>query len=94
MTRGCYGLGKGSRVGVWKAIVNRIRPMCRTTNGRQKRNRRVNVNRQGYRYVCDCAISETGTQVWREGYGLMRVFRIVTPNGDAAQGGARVLGHE
>ena len=60
--------------------------MCRTTNGRLKRNRRVNVNRTGYRPVCECAIGEAGTQVWIEGYGLVRVFQIVTPNGDAAQG--------
>jgi hypothetical protein len=46
-------------------------------------NRKVNVNRQGYRYVRDCAISEAGTEGWLEGYGLIRVFRIVTANGEA-----------
>lgn len=45
-------------------------------------NRKVNINRQGYRYVRDCAISETGTDVWVEGYGLVRVFRIVTTTGE------------
>jgi len=48
-----------------------------------KSNRRVNVNRTGYRYVRDCAISETGTNVWLEGYRLVRVFRIVAANGEA-----------
>jgi len=48
-----------------------------------KSNRKVNVDRQGYRYVRDGAISETGTPVWLEGYGLVRVFRIVTPHGEA-----------
>lgn len=47
-----------------------------------KRNRKVDVNRQGYRQVCECAISETGTNVWLKEYGQIRVFRVVAPNGD------------
>lgn len=47
-----------------------------------KSNRVVNVNRTGYRYVGSCAISETGTEAWVEGYGLVQVFRIVTPHGE------------
>lgn len=50
---------------------------------RFKSNRRVNINRQGYRYVRDSAISETGTNAWVEGYGLVRLFRIVAANGEA-----------
>ena len=43
----------------------------------------MNVNRTGYRGIRDCAIGETGTEVWLEGYGLVRVFRIVAANGEA-----------
>ena len=50
---------------------------------RFRSNRRVNVNRTGYRGIRDCAIGETGTEVWLEGYGLVRVFRIVAANGEA-----------
>ena len=47
-----------------------------------KANRRVNPDRTGNRAVSDCAIAESGTVVHREGYGMIRVFRIVTPDGE------------
>ncbi len=50
---------------------------------RFKSNRRVNVERQGYRYVRDCAPSETGTVARVKEYGLVRLFRIVAPDGEA-----------
>ena len=55
-------------------------------------NRKVNIERQGYRYVRDCAISETGTTAWVEGYGLVRLFRIVAANGEAEHWATNDLG--
>lgn len=57
-------------------------------------NRRVNVEQTGYRSVRDCAISETGTEVWIEGYGLVRVFRIVAANGEAEYWATNDVGME
>ncbi len=48
---------------------------------RLKANRRVNPDRTGLRAVSACAIAATGTVVHLEGYGLIRVFRIVAKDG-------------
>lgn len=48
---------------------------------RLKANRRVNPDRTGLRAVEACAIAGTGTVVHLEGYGLIRVFRIVARDG-------------
>jgi hypothetical protein len=45
-------------------------------------NRKVNLNRQGNRPVSDLPISPAGTVVHLEGFGLVKVFRIVATNGD------------
>jgi putative transposase len=49
---------------------------------RLKANRRVNPDRTGNRAVRDCAIAASGTVVHLEGYGMIRVFRIVTRDGE------------
>lgn len=49
-------------------------------------NRRVNPDRTGNRSVSDCAIAATGTVVHLEGFGLIKVFRIVATNGDTEHG--------
>lgn len=49
---------------------------------RLKPNRKVNLDRQGLRAVGDTPIEERGTVVHLEGYGLVRVFRIVSRDGD------------
>jgi hypothetical protein len=51
---------------------------------RLKSNRGVNRDRQGVRPVSVEAIAATGTEVYLPGYGLVRVFRIVAPNGDTS----------
>jgi putative transposase len=51
---------------------------------RLKSNRLVNLNRQGTRALKDTAIAATGTEVWLPGYGLVKVFGIVAPDGDIA----------
>lgn len=48
---------------------------------RLKANRRVNLDRTGLRAVSECAISATGTVVRLEGYGFIKVFRIVATDG-------------
>jgi hypothetical protein len=49
-----------------------------------KSNRLVNRDRQGKRPLCRTEIAATGTEVWLPGYGLVKVFKIVAPDGDIA----------
>ena len=49
---------------------------------RLKVNRQVNLDRQGYRAVAETAIAAGGTVVHLEGYGSIRVFKIVSRDGD------------
>jgi putative transposase len=50
---------------------------------RLKRNRLVNPDRQGNRPIREVEIPPEGRVVHRKGFGLVRVFRTVSPNGDA-----------
>jgi len=47
-----------------------------------KSNRIVNLDRQGQRQLSAVEISSTGTIIYLKGYGLIRVFKIVAPDGD------------
>ena len=47
-----------------------------------KSNRRVDLDRRGYRAVSEAAIAATGTVVHLEGFGPIRVFRVVSRDGD------------
>jgi len=49
---------------------------------RLKVSRRVNLDRQGDKAVGETAIDAGGTVVHLEGYGLIRVFRVVSRDGD------------
>lgn len=51
---------------------------------RLKSNRLVNRDRQGTRALRDTDLEVTGTVVWLPGYGLVKVFKIVAPDGDIA----------
>jgi putative transposase len=51
---------------------------------RLKSNRLVNKNHEGLTAVSQTAIEASGTEVWLKGYGLVKVFKIVAPNGDVA----------
>jgi putative transposase len=51
---------------------------------RLKSNRLVNRERQGTRALRDTDLAATGTEVWLPGYGLVKVFKIVAPDGDIA----------
>ena len=48
---------------------------------RLKANRLVNKDRQGQRPLWRTEISAGGTAVWLQGYGLVKVFKIVAPDG-------------
>jgi len=48
---------------------------------RLKSNRKVNPDRTGLRAVSSVEIDERGRVVWLEGYGLIRVFKIVATDG-------------
>jgi hypothetical protein len=45
-------------------------------------NRRVDPDRTGNRSISDCVIAATGTVVHVEGFGFVKGFRLVAPNGD------------
>ena len=51
---------------------------------RLKSNRKVDLNRAGYQPVEKVAIAETGAVVHLEGFGSIRVFRVVSKDGDVA----------
>jgi putative transposase len=59
---------------------------------RLKSNRLVNLNREGVRALKDAVIGAAGTQVWLPGYGLVKVFGIVAPDGDIAYWATNDLG--
>lgn len=48
-----------------------------------KSNRHVNLDKQGNRPIKELPISQTGTIVHLKGYGLINVFKIVSPHGDS-----------
>jgi putative transposase len=69
----------------WYASVDNLRLIrdCRWRWLTQLRsNRLVNPDRTGNRAVRDCDIAETGSVVHLKDYGMVKVFRIVTPAGD------------
>lgn len=49
---------------------------------RLKSNRKVDPDRQGYRQVSEVEVSSSGSIVHLEGFGAVKVFRIVAKDGD------------
>jgi putative transposase len=47
-----------------------------------KANRKVDLDRRGYRAVAEVAIAEGGTVVHLEGFGSIQVFKVVSRDGD------------
>jgi hypothetical protein len=58
---------------------------------RLKSNRLVNPDRQGNRPIREVEIPPEGRVVHRKGFGLVRVFRTVSQNGDAEYGATHDL---
>ena len=50
---------------------------------RLKSNRKVNPDREGLRAVSTVEVGAAGRVVWLEGFGLIRVFKIVATDGDS-----------
>jgi putative transposase len=59
---------------------------------RLKSNRLVNYDRRGTKALKDTAIAAAGTVVWLPGYGEVKVFGIVAPDGDIAYWATNDLG--
>ena len=59
---------------------------------RLKGNRLVNKDREGTRSLTATAIAADGTVVWLPGFGLVRVFGIVAPDGDTTYWATNDLG--
>ena len=49
---------------------------------RLKSNRKVNPDREGLRAVDEVEVGAAGRVVWLEGFGLVRVFKVVATDGD------------
>jgi putative transposase len=79
----------------WYASVDNLR-LIRKLDWRWltqlRSNRLVNPDRTGNRAVRECAIAETGTVVHLKDYGMVKVFRIVTPAGDTEYWATNDLG--
>lgn len=56
-----------------------------------KANRKVDLNRQGYRAVAEVEIAPGGTIVHLEGFGSIRVFKVVSRDGDVEYGATNDL---
>lgn len=56
-----------------------------------KVNRLVSQDYQGKAPVCHLALDEAGSSVHLKGYGLIKVFRVVTPDGDTQYGAIHAL---
>ncbi len=71
----------------WYASVDNLR-LIRDCGWRWltwlKANRRVSIDYQPKRALETWPLAETGTEVHLEGYGLIRVFRVVATDGDTA----------
>lgn len=64
--------------------LKKIRALGWTWLTRLKANRLVRVDRREARALSRAEIAPGGTEVWLVGYGLIRVFKIVAPDGDIA----------
>jgi hypothetical protein len=49
---------------------------------RLKSNRKVNPDREGLRAVSEVEVGAAGRAVWLEGFGLVRIFKVVATDGD------------
>lgn len=79
----------------WYASLNNLKQLRGfgwTFLTRLKGNRLVRLDNGPARSVSAQPITAAGTDVWLPGYGLIRVFRLVAPNGDATHWATNDLG--
>ena len=72
--------------------LKQIRGLGWTFLTRLKSNRLVRLAGGPAKSITQQPISETGTEVWLPGFGLIRVFRLVAPNGDTTHWATNDLG--
>jgi hypothetical protein len=69
----------------WDSSLDNLKLICRHEwiwLTRFKRNRHVNLDGTGNHPLSEVEIAATGTVVHLKGYGMVKVFKIVAPNGD------------
>jgi hypothetical protein len=79
----------------WYASVEnlkRVRNLGWTFVTRLKANRKVRIDRGEAQALSAQPIAESGTVVWVPGFGEVRVFRVVAPNGDTTHWATNDLG--
>jgi DDE superfamily endonuclease len=79
----------------WYASVEnlkRVRDFGWTFVTRLKANRKVRIDHGAARAVGEQPVAASGTVVWLPGYGAVRVFRVVAPDGDTAHWATNDLG--
>ena len=79
----------------WYASVEnlkRVRDFGWTFATRFKGNRKVRIDRGEAKALADQPVAASGTVVWLPGYGEVRVFRVVAPNGDTTHWATNDLG--
>ena len=79
----------------WYASVEnlkRVRDFGWTFVTRFKGNRKVRIDHGEATALAGQAVAATGTVVWLPGYGEVRVFRVVAPNGDTTHWATNDLG--
>jgi hypothetical protein len=72
--------------------LKRVRDFGWTFVTRFKGNRKVRVDRGGAMALERQPVAAAGTVVWLPGYGEVRVFRVVAPNGDTTHWATNDLG--
>lgn len=98
LLRAAHGRGLRPRAVLfdgWDASIDnlkRVRDLGWTFVTRFKANRKVRIDRGEARAVGDQPITAAGTVVWLPGFGEVRVFRVVAPNGDTAHWATNDLG--
>jgi putative transposase len=81
----------------WYASLDNLKQVRRlgwTFLTRFASNRKVRINHGDTRSVADQAIAATGTVVWLRGFGEVRVFRVVAPDGNTQHWATNDLGME
>ncbi|VTR97799.1 transposase is4 family protein : Transposase family protein (Fragment) OS=Oscillatoriales cyanobacterium JSC-12 GN=OsccyDRAFT_3531 PE=4 SV=1: DDE_Tnp_1 [Gemmata massiliana] len=79
----------------WYASVEnlkRVRNFGWTFVTRLKSNRKVRIDHGEPNALSEQTIASSGTVVWVPGFGEVRVFRVVAPNGDTTHWGTNDLG--
>lgn len=98
LLRAAHDRGLGPRAvlfdGWYASVANlkQVRAFGWTFVTRFKANRKVRIDHGDARALGDQPIAAAGTVVWLPGFGEVRVFRVVAPNGDTTHWATNDLG--